>query len=118
MKRDWDLIRKILSELEALGDTSSYLRSENVAGWDGGIVSYHMQMMIDAGLAKGSCSTYINGGMECHLISMTWEGHEFFDKIRSQSTWNSVKKIASEKGLSLSFEVVKLAAGQAIKAMF
>lgn len=118
MKRDWDLIRKILTDLEALGDSRSVLRSHEVEGWSEEAVAYHMQLLLESGLVRGSCSSPLGGATSCHLVAMTWEGHEFLDKIRSQSTWNAVKKIASEKGLALSFEVVKLAAAQAIKAMF
>jgi len=38
---------------------------------------------------------------------LTWHGHELLDTIRHNGVWNKVKAKAGEKGLDLTFEVVK-----------
>jgi len=48
---------------------------------------------------------------------MTWDGHELFDKIRSETLWNKVKSAAREKALPLSFDVVKLLAIESLKSL-
>ena len=39
--------------------------------------------------------------------SLTWEGHDFLDKIREDTTWNNVKKIIKDKTLPFTLEVAK-----------
>ena len=39
--------------------------------------------------------------------ALTWEGHDFLDNIRNESTWNNIKKIISDKGLPLIIDVIK-----------
>lgn len=116
MKRDWDLIRMLLVELEA---SEGNLFTRDVSGYPEDAVNYHMGLLINAGLAEGECSTGIgSSGTTCRLKRLTWAGHEFLDGIRSKNAWNAVKKVAQDKGLALSFEVVKLAAAHVIKSMF
>jgi len=46
---------------------------------------------------------------------MTWEGHELFDKIRTDPFWNKIKTAARERAVPLSFEAIKILAGEIIK---
>ena len=39
-------------------------------------------------------------------FELTWNGHEFLDKIRADITWNKIKNYSKEKGVALSFSVV------------
>jgi hypothetical protein len=117
MQRDWDLIRKILIQVEALGDTRSQFHADEVEGADPETVSYHIRLLIDAGLVDGICSQGLDGPLRCFASALTWEGHEFLDKIRSAGMWNKIKATAREKGLSLSFDVIKVAATHAITAL-
>lgn len=39
--------------------------------------------------------------------SLTWEGHDFLDKIRENTTWNNVQNIIKEKALPFTLEVAK-----------
>ena len=38
---------------------------------------------------------------------MTWEGHEFLDKIREDTVWNKTKDLITKKGLPMVLDVVK-----------
>jgi hypothetical protein len=117
MERNWDCVRKILMGLEALGDTQSALDASGVHEYDPETVSYHLRLLIESGLVRGTCLQGLNGPLRCHATGLTWEGHEFLDKIRSQGLWNKIKSIAREKGLSLSFDVIKAVAVVAIKEL-
>ena len=114
MKRDWDLVRKILLAVEKLGDTRSHVDNEDVAGADPETVSYHINLLIEAGLIKGFCNQGLDGPLQCAASSLTWDGHEFLDKVRSPGVWNKVKTVAREKGISLSFDVIKVVATSAV----
>lgn len=47
--------------------------------------------------------------------NLTWEGNEYLNSIKNKSTWNNIKKLISEKGLSISFDVIKDAAKVCVK---
>lgn len=48
---------------------------------------------------------------------MTWDGHEFLDKIREDTVWNKTKDLIKEKGLPMALEVVKNVATTMITVM-
>lgn len=118
MKRDWDLIRKILLLLEELPDTASYLDSNEVEGFHKDDVAYHIFIMKQAGLIEAITSETMSDGMICYAKMMTWEGQEFLSKIRQQSAWNKVKGLIKNKGLDLSYEALKIALGAVITSTF
>jgi len=105
MKRDWDCIRAILVALEENGDATSFIEPSDIAAFDAETVAYNTKLLIEAGLAEGLIKQ--SRGLFCVVRSMTWEGHELLDKMRSEKLWNQIKKTAREKGVSLSFEAVK-----------
>ena len=113
MERNWEIVRKILIQLEQLGDTRSSLDPDQVTGFDPETVIYHMKIMDEAGLIEARC-TRSTSGLYCFAVRLTWAGHEFLDGIRDQQLWNRVKATVREKGLSLSFDVIKTAANALI----
>ncbi|AZS50380.1 DUF2513 domain-containing protein [Entomomonas moraniae] len=116
MKRDWDLIREILIAVEDLPDTTSRLNANAITEYDAETVSYHMSILNEAGLIVAQCSK--TKPILCFANSLTWEGHEFLDKIRQQSAWNKIKTIVRDKGLDLSYEALKIALGAVITNTF
>lgn len=118
MKRDWDCIRAILATLESSGDTISVVHANQVPGFDEDTTAYHMRLMIQARLIEGSCSEGVGEPLQCWASAMTWDGHELRDKIRSDTVWNKVKTTAREKGVSLSFDLVKLLATKYLMGLF
>ncbi len=117
MERNWDLVRKILLKLEAMPNTLSELYPDQITGSDEELTAYHMHLLDQAGLIKARCIRGLDTPLNCVATSLTWDGHEFLDKIRSDTVWNKVKSTAREKGLSLSLDVIKITATAAIKAM-
>lgn len=111
MKRDWELVREILLAVEALESHRQMIRSSSIDGYDPEIAAYHIHMLIQAGLLDGLCSQATSGPRQCYGRELTWEGHEFLDRIRSQATWSKTLGLIREKGLDLSFETIKSAAG-------
>ncbi len=73
MKRDIEIVRKRLLRAEAA---------------DGGVSindlveTYHVRIMIDAGLIEGRISEEITSGGpgHSHIHNLTWTGHEFLEK--------------------------------------
>ena len=106
MKRNWDLIRKILIKLEEKADSTSWLESDRIKGYDSISVAYHYKLLKNAGLIEAIDISSIETE-DFAATSLTWQGHEFLDKIRNDSVWNKVKSTVQNKSLDLSFDVIK-----------
>lgn len=44
---------------------------------------------------------------------LAWEGHEFLDAVRNDTVWTKTKKVFTEKGVDMSFDLVKTVAKEA-----
>jgi len=119
MVRNWDTVRAILLKLEAVETAHTVLTFDQVDGIDPQEVGYHMMLMKDAGLIEANIlkSSSGDGAIATALAKkLTWEGHDFLDKIRDPSMWGKIKATVKEKGLSLTFDAIKAAAAVLIKA--
>lgn len=114
MKLDWELVRLILLELESSADTTTILQPIDIAGYDRLLVSYHLRLLTEAGLVHGECSQPIGEPWCCYATSLTWGGHQLLETMRSKPMWNRIKTVAREKGLTLSFEVIKAVAAKVV----
>ncbi len=118
MKRDWELVRKILFKIEELpAARGQSVPSSSFEGYDSEFVAYHMEIMNDAGLINALCSKSINAPASAAGLSLTWDGHEFLDKIRSETLWMKIKGVAKDKGLDLSIDPIKAIAKAAMESM-
>lgn len=112
MKRNWELIRKILVAIENLETIQQAVADTDIAGYAPEVVSYHMMLLYEAKLIKASCHSPSGGVVTCNASQLTWAGHEFSDKIRSQGMWNKTLVFLRDKGIDLSFDTIKAAAAQ------
>ncbi len=117
MKRDWELVRVILCRLEDMDTTNGSLDANDVEDYSPEFVSYHMNLLDEAGLIEANCAKPLSGPMQCFAFSLTWEGHEFLDKIRTETVWNKTKDLIQSKGIDLSFDAIKYAASTVLKGM-
>ena len=116
MRRNWDVIRKIMIKLEEIPTETGQLDSDAICGVDNETAFYHMRMMIEAGPAVGGCPETF-GRCHGHLLRLTWDGHELLDRIRRDTVWNKVKEIARTKSIDLSADVVKTVAKTVIDGL-
>jgi hypothetical protein len=108
MKRDWDTIREILLCLEEKGPEEHSLRLSNFQEGRSSEFSYHVELLIEAGLIRGEMVKAMGQKVPDFIITrLTWEGHELLDAIKSDTIWNKTKESFISKGLSMSFELVK-----------
>lgn len=114
MKRDMDLIRKILIEVEACEDPFGPEDKLMINGYEKKIVSYHVKLLCQAGLLEGHELKEV-GSFKWLAGALTWEGHEFLDAARDETRWNKAKSLVVEKAGSLMFETLKFALIQGIK---
>ena len=112
MKRDMDLVRQILLDIEESDEwRPSALPIEGV---DDEVVSYHVQLLAQAGLIEAIEKTTLST-LLWHPKTLTWEGHEFLDAARDNTRWNNAKKQALEIGGTLTFEALKLTLGRIVR---
>ena len=107
MKRDMELVRKILFEIENKY-VSKMLVGLQIEGYDQATVAYHCKIMYEAGLISEYKPQYASDELCIFFIgSLSWEGNDYLDKIRDNSVWNKTKATIKEKGLPLIIETIK-----------
>lgn len=119
MKRDWELVRAILTRLEEQNPNATGIGADQFDGYDPSVVAYHFMLLSEAGLIVaqviGDMSSRFAAGF---ALRLTWDGQEFLSKIRSDTVWAKVKKALAEKGISLGFDAIKAAATWYLKSQF
>lgn len=117
MKRDLDLIRKILLKLEEAPFEHGWVDLE-VEGYSPEQVSYHVKLLADKGLIEAiDLSTHDTDWPDWRPKWLTAHGHDFLDSIRSDTVWAGVKKRLGTVGGNAALEVVKAVAVAYIKDM-
>ena len=107
MKRDMDLVRKILIATEENEDPFGFdnLDDIGIKGYSDSQISYHVQIMAQANLIEADQATGF-GDLNMWPIGLTWEGHEFLDNARDEKRWGKAKGIMVQVG-SFSFDILK-----------
>ena len=114
MKRNWDTIRELLTKVEECTLRSDTVRLSHFPTERQAEISYHMSLLIEAGLVTGKTIVLMNQPIDdFHAQRLTWDGHEFLDSIRSDTLWAKTKKAFLDKGVEMSFDLVKVFAKDA-----
>jgi len=115
MKRDFDLVRKLLFFFEEKPDMSPVLRTDppQIDGYSKEQVKYHLILLYQGGLVDGepmrstTSDRIIDMGA---VFSLTWQGHEFLEKIRSDEVWEKVKQKTASVARGLTFQALSTVA--------
>lgn len=121
MKRDMDLIRKLLFKLEGIEQTHAAAEELRLDGYSESQLDYHIALLLDSGLVVSDEVSAIRSvivNYRSALLRLGWAGHEFLDMARDEGRWQQAKqKIGANVG-SASFEILKaVLAGLVTKAM-
>lgn len=102
-----ELIRKLLFYFEER-DTSSCVAIPQVEAYDAKVIEYHLLLMHDANLLRCEPIRSRTSDRVIKVIpfELTWEGHEFLEKVRSDKVWKKIKRAIISKGGSLAFSVI------------
>lgn len=114
MKRDWDVIREVLLEVESLSPDErnrfSYGEGEDQ---DSAKVA-HALLLWKAGFIEGlDASSTMGSVVMCP--DLTWQGHDLLDTLRSKAVWERIKKTSKDTGIELTFDTVKMLGTAAVK---
>ena len=109
MKRDMDLIRLLLLKVE--GEEQPEL-----TGYTEDQRTYHLALLIEAGLVDGSVSFDASGFPDAvQTTKLTWEGHEFLDAARNDAIWRKALEKAKVAGATVSIAILKQLLARAAK---
>ena len=114
MKRDLDLVRQIMLQIEALPPTPPV--QYRIGEVEDAVLLKHLEMLIAAGLVNGKISqSHGSRGDVITISGLTWEGHEWIEMVRSQTVWNETKSILLERG-ALTYELTKAVADRLLRS--
>jgi hypothetical protein len=108
MKRNWDTIRDILTQLEEFSNEDGSFNLSRFPQDREAEISYHMELLIEAGLVNGQMLEEFGPEPEDFFVNrLTWQGYEFLDAIRNDTVWQKTKKSFLSQGISMTFDLVK-----------
>lgn len=102
MRRDMDLIRDLILNLEAMQRKPGILEELSpgegemiVEGYSSDEIAYHLNLIMEAGFLV----THGRMGSGNILFErLAWTGHDFVDSVRSPEVWAKTKKGAEAAG--------------------
>ncbi len=136
MKRDWELIRKQLTDIEEDRDVLAEIPKEEPKWTDQSWEEYeqqqkafnaateriagHLEMLINNGYIDGlqvlrGCDGHFSYGVATPRLTMA--GHDLLYTMRSSTIWESIKSTAKKKGIELTFEAIKALGSVALKQL-
>ena len=101
MKRDMDLVRRILLAMEARPQAEAGYPLK-VDGCEAERVNYHVLLLQEAGLI-----TAIDTGLQWLPVDLTWKGHEFLDAARDERRWRRAASIVERQKGAVPFQVLE-----------
>lgn len=116
MKRDWDFIRDLLTDIEAGTD----LKKKYVGTAEQEKFLYHARLLAESGYIERIEAKQNFSGEWTYSSSKPYlseAGHDLLETIRSQTVWEKIKQGAKDKGIELTTESVKALGAWALKAM-
>lgn len=110
MKRDMDLLRSILFQVEAM---PPYTQNEIlIEGHSNEEVCEHIRLAYESGLIEA----IVHKTMPVAVVKrLTPAGHDFLESVRSEAAWKRAKDTTIQKTGSLTFEALKAAASYLIQ---
>ena len=96
MKRDMDLVRKILMRIEEQQNWCAHF-DMTFEGHTEEVVSYNVMLMAEAGLIKAIDMSGMSD-LTWFPRCLTWEGHEFLEAAKDETRWKHAKELMQKTG--------------------
>ena len=119
MKRDLDLLRKILLAIENADEFYYYNGIPYLASDIGcsnlELVSFHVSLLVDNNYIEVSDISCCGINYDDYMIKrLTADGCDYLDNIRNDTIWNRTKEVISNAGGTCALDIVKSIAGKII----
>jgi hypothetical protein len=93
MKRDMDLVRKILIFMSGNDQGPNVKWEDAIPGYTQAQILHHAHLMSQGNLIDTIDATSLDDFLPMALpVSITWNGHEFLDASRDETLWERAKK--------------------------
>jgi hypothetical protein len=93
MKRDLDLVRKILIAMSENERGPNIKWSETIPGYEDAKIYHHAHLMAQGGLILATDVSGLSDLLPVAIpTSITWDGHEFLEASRDPTLWDKAKK--------------------------
>jgi len=112
MKRDMELVRKILVAIEDFPHLGRLVPLQ-FDGVTDDAISYHVKLLYEHGLIDAMNASTLEG-IDWRAKGLSWDGHDFIEAIRDESRWTKVKAWVVDAGKVLTLETLKLG----VKSLF
>lgn len=99
MKRDMELVRLILLNIEGTTDV-------DLASYSDEQINYHQKLLYDRGFINGVAYPVLSR-WEIIDPELTWEGHDFLDDARDDRVWQEAMRQIGKNVGSVSLDVLK-----------
>ena len=117
MRRDMDVVRQVLLEIEETGGLDhdmadrKYLKGleptmDEIREQE--IKQYHYLLLVEAGFIR----TLEN---KWWIEGLTWEAHDFLDAVREKSSWDGVKQHFKDQGKDVSLMPLQIVKNVAMR---
>ena len=105
MRRDMNLVRKILLEAENLPGEGGYI---DLPDSDDELLRYHLRIMRQAGLLDAAFAAHEGTAHETNYVNgLTWQGQEFLNAARDESRWKKGASLAGQAAGGIIYEVLR-----------
>lgn len=106
MKRDLDLIRKLLLAMEEHEHGFAPQRI-HIDGYNEDQIGYHIYLLGEAGLAKVVETTSMgNASPNALPLNLTWAGYEFLEAAKDETLWRKAKEKLVQPAGGVAFSVL------------
>ena len=118
MKRDFDLVRKLLVYFEEKPGPE-HVKIPPIEGYDELTIKYHLVLLHDARLLRCEPQTSSSSDRVIEVLpfDLTWDGHEFLAKIKDDGLWQKTKDTILNKGGQLTINTITTVATLLMKKM-
>lgn len=109
MKRDLELIRRILLAIENSGPQDRLSVSSFVTDtFPPAMVSLHIKLLLDCDYIEAFPLRYIGASYDDFIIKrITSNGYDYLDSVKNNTVWNKTKEKLSAVGGEAALDVVK-----------
>jgi hypothetical protein len=120
MKRDMELVRKIMLQLQASDGAQPDLQPLIDAGYSERQLAEHSLLLVDAGLAEAL--VHEQGGLDDDgqliiLSRLTWAGHDFIEPAKNDVVWKKATGLVMSQVGGFTLEALKAAVGAVTKEL-
>ncbi len=105
MKRDFDLVRRILREIEDL-PAGEVLEELAYSEYDQATLAAHTELLIEAGLIKGQIVRELDGRSVAYVTDLTWSGYDFLAASGDETIWAKAKASVLKPTASFTFDLL------------